>query len=186
MAPAQRSVQSHPRTEPTPFAHCRSILAVIHSVGEAADRSYSFIVCATKCLSDIRSASSILEPLLKTLSSSLSTTVVLLQNGVGIEEDVQKALAGVGAENPVLSGCAWTDSTALDGGSRIVQHGNERLVLGCHAAVSRSASAGERGRADLERFCQLLQTGGVAAETVKDIDAARWRKVLWYAYNFNY
>lgn len=149
----------------------------MRSVEEAADRSYAFIVCATKCLSDIRPTSSILGPLVKTLPSSPETAIVLLQNGVGIEEDVQKAIADVGAANPVLSGCAWVDATTVDQGKRVTQHGNERLVLGFHKTPH--APTNNEGQSALNKFCALLQSAGASAEAAEDVDAARWRKVLW-------
>jgi 2-dehydropantoate 2-reductase len=152
---------------------------VVHSVDEAADRQYSFIICAVKCLLDVKPTSAILEPLLKQLPSSPNTCIALLQNGVGIEEDLHQKLAQLGVGNPVLSGCAWVDTTAVDEGKKIVQHGNERLVLGYHVPNLSNDFSEKRAQEGLDAFCRLLQAGGVTAEHVSDIEAARWRKVLW-------
>ncbi|EKM51612.1 uncharacterized protein PHACADRAFT_150148 [Phanerochaete carnosa HHB-10118-sp] len=154
---------------------------VVRTVEEAADRPYAFVICAAKCLPDVGLTSSILEPLLKTLPSTPETAIVLLQNGVGIEEDVQKAIAGSGATNPVLSGCAWVDVTVVDGGKRVVQHGNERLVLGYHKPPQGYTSTDNRGPDALNKLCSLLQFAGASAQVASDVDAARWRKVLWNA-----
>lgn len=154
---------------------------VVRSVEEAADRPYSFIICATKCLPDVRPTSAILGPLLKALPLSPDTAIVLLQNGVGIEEDVQNAIANVGATNPVLSGCAWVDATTVDEGRRVVQHGNERLVLGYHRPACGHAPTDSRGPDALNKLCELLRAAGASAEAADDVDAARWRKVLWNA-----
>lgn len=157
--------------------------AVVSTVEEAADRGYAYIVCAVKCLPDVKPTSAIIEPLLKKLSSypDTPTSIVLLQNGVGIEDDVLGALAkhGVGSV-PVLSGCAWTDTTAVDGGKRIVQHGNERLVIGYHRASPSVGFDETRSQASLDTFVQLLKSGGINVESAPDIDVARWHKVLWY------
>ena len=58
---------------------------VVKSVDHAADRDYGFIVCATKCVPEVLATSILLEPLLSRLSSTSQTTIVLLQNGIGIE-----------------------------------------------------------------------------------------------------
>ena len=150
---------------------------VVSTVEEAADRSYAFIVVAIKCLPDVKPTSSILEPILRTISSSPETSIVLLQNGVGIEEDLHDALTKLGASSPVLSGCAWVDATAVDGGKRVVQHGSERLVIGFHPRSELSVRSAEQA---LSNFCELLIAGGVSAEPVPDINVARWQKVLWY------
>lgn len=109
-----------------------AIPLVVKTIEEAADQQYSYIFCAVKCLTDVQSTSDILAPLLATLSSSPKTAVVLLQNGVGVEDDLQETFAKLGLSNPVISGCAWVDTTAVDGGRTITQRGNERLVLGYH------------------------------------------------------
>lgn len=102
---------------------------------------------------------------------------MLLQNGVGIEEEPYIALAQLGLNTPILSGCAWVDATAVDDGRRVVQHGNESLVLGFHRRAGIDLSLGETG---LKTVCELLDAGGASIESVPDIDVARWRKVLWY------
>lgn len=154
---------------------------MVRSVEEAADRPYAYIVCAVKCLLDIKPTSAILEPLLKQLPSHPTTAIVLLQNGVGIEEDLMKTLANFGANNPVLSGCAWVDTTAVDAGRRIVQHGNERLVMGYHRPDTVTGEAFEKqAQQALDTFCDLLISAGATAERAPDVELARWRKVLWY------
>lgn len=150
---------------------------MVSTVEEAADRPYTFVVCAVKCLSDVKPTSAIIEPILRTLPSSPDTAIVLIQNGVGIEEDLHNALEQLGVHNPVLSACAWVDATAVDGGRRVVQHGAEKLVLGYHRRDNLPVRPAQKALDDL---CELLIAGGITAESVPDIDVARWRKVLWY------
>ena len=45
----------------------------------------------------------------------MSNTFILLQNGIGIERDLRAAAP----EAVIISGCAWIDATAVDGGKRI-------------------------------------------------------------------
>ena len=151
---------------------------VVRTVKEAADRHYTFIVCAFKCILDVHSTSSILAPLLDTLPSSPDTAIVLLQNGIGIEDELLGALASRHLDNVVISGCAWVDVTLVEGGKKIIQHGNERLVLGFHKPRDSVAFSEIKAQASVDAFCALLHAGGATAEA-DDIDFARWRKVLW-------
>lgn len=155
-------------------------LSVVCTVEEAADREYTFIVCAAKCLPDVNTTSSILYPLLKKLPKYPNTSIVLLQNGIGITDDLQKTLNELGVVNPILSGCAWVDATAVDGGRRLTQHGKEKLVIGYHASTAPGfhfAGAAE----SLGHFSALFGSGhgGVTIDSVPNIEVARWRKVLW-------
>ena len=152
---------------------------VVKSVQEAADQQYSYIICAVKCLTDVHTTSEILAPLLAKLASSPTTSIVLLQNGIGIEDDVLETLSGMNLRNPVISGCAWVDVTPVDGGRTVTQHGNERLVLGYHRSPNASECSESASRASLDQLCMLLRAGGSAVE-LAEIDVARWRKVLWY------
>ncbi|KIP09694.1 hypothetical protein PHLGIDRAFT_102441, partial [Phlebiopsis gigantea 11061_1 CR5-6] len=151
---------------------------IVSSVEAAADRPYDFIVCAFKCVSDVNTTSALIGPLLKTLSPSSNTSIVLLQNGVGIEEELYASLGQLGLGTPILSGCAWVDATAVDDGRRVVQHGYESLILGLHRRAGVNLPLGETA---LEAFCELLRVGGVSIESAPAIDIARWRKVLWNA-----
>ena len=60
----------------------------------------------------------LIEPLL-----TKSKAFVLIQNGIGIERDLQEALASAQVHDAVvMSACAWIDTTAIDGG-RTIKHG---------------------------------------------------------------
>lgn len=145
---------------------------------EAADQKYSYIICAVKCLIDVTPTSDILKPLFNLLAASPATAVVLIQNGIGIEDGLQEAFAGRGLKNPIISGCAWVDTTVTDGGKTITQHGNERLVLGYHSPPDAENFSEDTSKAALDCLCESLKLGKVSAEPA-EIDVARWRKVLW-------
>jgi 2-dehydropantoate 2-reductase len=152
---------------------------VVRTVEEAANQQYTYIICAVKCLPDVRPTSEILGPLLDTLSSSPEAAIVLLQNGIGIEDDIFEALKHRGLNNPVISGCPWVYVTTMDGGKTISRRGNERLVLGYHRSSSAAFSETTSQKA-LGRLCNLLRLGGASVEP-SDIEVARWRMVLWCA-----
>lgn len=155
------------------------IMIVVRTVEEAANEQYSYLICAAKCLPDVRPTSDILAPLLNSISTSSSTSIVLLQNGVGIEDDIFEALSKRGLSSPVISGCAWVDATAVDDGKTITQHGNERLVIGYHKPPAPSALAQSTSKAALNNLFDILRIAGTGVE-ISEIDVARWRKVLWY------
>ncbi|KAI0357545.1 hypothetical protein OH77DRAFT_109518 [Trametes cingulata] len=162
---------------------------VVRSVEEAADRHYSIVICAFKCVPEIVTTSALLSPLLAKLAAEPTndvgvTTFVLLQNGIGIEDDLQAALAKIPAASTVLlSGCCWVDTTAVDGGRKIVQRGNERLVLGYHLPPpDRRQELDESvAKRSLDELCGLFRKAGGNVEAAPDVDIARWRKVLWNA-----
>ncbi|KAI0754756.1 ketopantoate reductase PanE/ApbA C terminal-domain-containing protein [Daedaleopsis nitida] len=157
---------------------------VVHTVEEAADRPYAYIICASKCIPEVTTTPAMLAPLLANLGSPSGhahaperpTTFVLLQNGIGIEDDLLDSLSMIRAPSVVLSGCCWTDITAV--GRRIVQRVAERVVLGYHRPPPGSEQA---ARTSLECLVELFRASGCVAEAAPDADVARWRKVLWNA-----
>ncbi|RPD62618.1 hypothetical protein L226DRAFT_532388 [Lentinus tigrinus ALCF2SS1-7] len=73
---------------------------VVRSLEEAADRSYAYIICSFKCIPDITTTPALLAPLLSRLSAdppTSTTTFVLLQNGIGIEDDLLEAVSKIKA-----------------------------------------------------------------------------------------
>ncbi|KAF7795348.1 hypothetical protein EIP86_006505 [Pleurotus ostreatoroseus] len=106
--------------------------------------------------------------------------MVLLQNGIGIEDDLQADLARRGCNNLIISGCAWVDTTLINSGRTVAQHGNERLVLGYHKPATMGDFSESEAQAKLDSITNLLRQGGAHVEQAS-IDVARWRKVLWNA-----
>ncbi|KAI0631945.1 ketopantoate reductase PanE/ApbA C terminal-domain-containing protein [Trametes polyzona] len=152
---------------------------VVRTVEEAADRHYSYVICSFKCIPEIITTPALLGPLLSQLKpGGPTTTFVLLQNGIGIEDDLVAALAQIDSPTAVVSGCCWVDTTAIEGGTKIVQRSRERLVLGCHRIPNAREQVGEKA---LRAICELFKAGGSDVEAAVDIDIARWRKVLWNA-----
>ncbi|CAL1712479.1 unnamed protein product [Somion occarium] len=159
---------------------------VVRTVAEAADRPYTFIVCAMKCVPEVIKTTHILRPLLQKLSDSPATAIVLLQNGIGIEDDFLEWLDRHNLGNNVISGCAWVDTTAVNEGKTVTQSGSERLVLGYHrpapSLVNLTGKFSEDiAKKQLDLLCTLLRDGSTNPEPVTDIDAARWHKILWNA-----
>jgi 2-dehydropantoate 2-reductase len=72
---------------------------------------------APRYIPDLWPTATLLSPLL-----THSATFVLIQNGIGVHEELRSILPD---DVTIISGCAWVDATILDGG-KILKHG--RLV----------------------------------------------------------
>ncbi|EUC66394.1 ketopantoate reductase PanE/ApbA [Rhizoctonia solani AG-3 Rhs1AP] len=139
-----------------------------------AEDSYDYIVCTFKCLPDVVTTPQLLGPLL-----TRSRNFVLIQNGIGIELDLQAAVPGA----VVMSGCAWIDATVVDHG-RTLRHGPiEKLDVGVHPPLGAPLDAPQstESHTALTAFVDLLKTGGGTPEQVVNIQAARWKKIIWNA-----
>lgn len=158
---------------------------------QAKDIVYDYVVCTFKNIPDLKAASAVIKPFLAqpTDSSARLPTIVLIQNGVGIEEEVQKAL--VECETPlaghVISAVAWIGANLTEGGKR-VDHGSlERLEIGIYGRTTAPiAQNGLRQKSEeetraLKQFADLYTQGGGGGAIVDDIEAIRWQKVLWNA-----
>ncbi|GAA5850243.1 hypothetical protein JCM8547_001058 [Rhodosporidiobolus lusitaniae] len=175
-------------------------------VNEANDRAYKYIICATKSLPDVLPTASILAPFLEsphhtnTVDIEDGPTVVLLQNGLGIEQPLATAYPQV----PIISVVVWVGANLKPKGR--VTHGLlEKLIMGLYTgegALTGAAaeqvessfddphgySAGpdgperlEEGRRRAKVFADLINNGGGTAELVEAIQPHRYEKNLWNA-----
>ncbi|KAL1609563.1 hypothetical protein SLS59_001069 [Nothophoma quercina] len=93
------------------------------------------------------------------------TVIVLLQNGVGIEEEYQTAFP----TNPIVSTVLYFPATQRPVG--VIKHGEiERIEIGAYPSSAPSQHA--------EAFTQLVQSAGATAIFHKDIQLIRWTKLL--------
>jgi 2-dehydropantoate 2-reductase len=92
--------------------------------------------------------------------------VLVLQNGLGIEED---SAAIVGADR-VLGGCCFLCSNKVGPGHiRHVDFG--RIEFGEYSVAQVTPRA--------QRICDELQSAGIDVKTVDNLSLARWRKLMW-------
>jgi 2-dehydropantoate 2-reductase len=95
------------------------------------------------------------------------TAIVLLQNGVEIEEPVARAFP----DNEIISGLAFICATRTSPGH--IDHTDfGRLVIGRFPA-GKSAKA--------EELATLFNDSGVVCDLSEDVATARWRKLVWNA-----
>lgn len=93
------------------------------------------------------------------------TTIVLVQNGIGIEAEYASAFP----HNAIISAVVYLPATQRPAG--VITHGEvERLQLGAYPA---SADPGPA-----KAFAALLAAAGATAQFYDDVQAKRWLKLL--------
>lgn len=136
---------------------------VMHDISEYKDEP-NFIIVATKALPEIQ----ISELIKKTVYPH--TAIVLLQNGIGIEDDVASAFP----LNEIISGITFIYVTRTSFG--FVDHqGYGKISLGLFPTGTSQ---------NVEILAQRFISSGVPCEIQNDIIAARWKKLVWNA-SFN-
>jgi 2-dehydropantoate 2-reductase len=95
------------------------------------------------------------------------TAIVLLQNGVEIEEPVAQSFS----DNEVISGLAFICATRTSPGH--IDHTDfGRVVIGRYPAG---------GSVKTDELAGIFDYAGVPCEVTEDVVTARWRKLVWNA-----
>jgi len=159
---------------------------VAKSVQDAIESglAFSYVLVTTKYLPDIITTAQILQPLLSdSYVHPVLPTIVLMQNGLGIEEDIYAALKSYPKtlSSPMVISCAvYITASVLDDGSVI--HGPfESMVIGVYRETEGShveTNSPEEQRL-LDNFAMLLRGSNV--EIATNCLAARFFKNLWNA-----
>lgn len=141
--------------------------AVFRSVPEAVEsgsgQPFDYILICSKALSTTPSTVEIIKP-----AVSGGTTIVLIQNGIAIEEDFATSFPG----NSLLSTVVYLPATQIS--PAVVQHREvELLHVGTYPADS-PRPAKEAAQA----FVDLLRSAGATAKLHEDVQFERWSKLL--------
>jgi 2-dehydropantoate 2-reductase len=130
------------------------------SVESAAGEPCAFVLVALKLVAGVDRVA-LIRPAL-----GLDSVIVLVQNGVGIENEIVQAFPG----NEILS-CVAYAAASREGPGRVRHHSNyTRLVLGRYPRGSSAAAA---------RFAGFIKAGGASVQLTDDIIGARWQKCAW-------
>ncbi|KAB5596322.1 hypothetical protein CTheo_307 [Ceratobasidium theobromae] len=142
---------------------------VFSSVQEAAKQQepWDYIVVTTKALPEVSDDSKAIQPLV----GNGQTTIVLIQNGVGVEEPYRKRFP----DNPIVSAVTVISAEQVEPGV-IVQNRWTRISIGPY-----TDGIGKDEKPEYNRlFVQLLRNGGVKdAEEYgeNDLQMVRWHKI---------
>ncbi|VUC30964.1 unnamed protein product [Clonostachys rosea] len=139
---------------------------VVRSAQEAKDscqQQFDFVLVATKTSPVTPTVSEQIRP-----AVSPSTTIVIIQNGIQVEEEFQREYP----DNPIVSVVTYLASTQIKPG--VFHHPNHgKVCLGTYPTSSPS-SHHEIAR----RFNDLLNSAGIEAFYHEDIQIERWSKLM--------
>ncbi|PIB02901.1 putative 2-dehydropantoate 2-reductase [Cercospora beticola] len=133
---------------------------------EAAENGpYDYLLVATKAFPESKTSETIAPAV-----TPGKTTIALLQNGVGIEQEYAERFP----ENTLLSCVIYQPTTQISPGH--VRHGNfESFATGPFPA---SAHENPSVKASGEKLVEILNAGGGNATYHSDIQELRWSKLL--------
>lgn len=138
--------------------------AVIRTISEAASQQWDYVIVASKAYPGSKPTTA------ETIAPAVGpkTTIVLLQNGIGIEDEYTALFPS----NPLVSAVVYLPVTQTAQG--VVRMGNlERLELGTYPSV---APAAHKDAA--QAFADLLKKAGGSAVLYDDVQPRRWSKLL--------
>jgi len=135
---------------------------VVRSVDDAVatDDNFDYIIVCSKALPTVPSTAELIKP-----AVSSKTTIVLIQNGIAIEEPYSTLFP----DNPLLSTVVYLPVTQTSPG--IVHHKEvEMLHVGSYPASPNTDVA--------SKFANLLTAAGASIKVHKDVQFERWSKLL--------
>jgi 2-dehydropantoate 2-reductase len=135
---------------------------VVRDCGEAASQSpdpFDYIIVCSKAIPDT------VPKLITPAVTPGHTAIVLIQNGVGIEEEYLRAYP----DNPIISAVVYMPATQRPAG--VIKHGEvEQLQVGAYPSSATSTYA--------KAFTELITVAGGTAEFYDDVQQKRWFKLL--------
>jgi 2-dehydropantoate 2-reductase len=138
---------------------------VLRSAEEAAGKSWDYVVICSKSFPGSKpSLADMIRP-----AVGPSTAIVLIQNGIQIEQEVAKAFP----ENPILSCVVYLPSTQTEPGVIHYSEMMNLLEIGTYPV-----NAPESHKRAAEQFGELVIKGGGDAKVYDDIQPLRWSKLI--------
>jgi len=138
-----------------------------HVVKAVPMETYDYIIVCMKALPDVYSIPDIIAP---AVEASPQASIVLIQNGIGIEDPIKKRFP----HNPILSSIAYIGVTQNSAG--VVYHSGpvQRLVVGLFEPIEGVDTA-----TALQVFGDRCKLGGLETIVTDDIQNFRWQKLVW-------
>lgn len=147
------------------FGDLRVRPTVVRNVVEAITQShepFDFVVVSTKATELV--TKTVIEQMKPALTAQ-RTSIVLIQNGLGVERPFYNAFPGT----TIISAVAYLPTTQVSPGV-FVHSEVEILHLGLYPSVPASKP--------LEIFAELIRRGGATARIHDDVQAERWCKIV--------
>lgn len=140
---------------------------VVRTPDEAAQEgSYDYLIVTTKALPDAET-SKVIQPAV----TKGKTTIVLIQNGIGIEDEYAETFP----ENPLLSCVVYLPATQASPGH--IQMGTfESLEVGTFPASAYKEKPGPKKATD--EFIEIMKNAGSKAQFFDDVQEKRWDKLI--------
>ncbi|KAG2200086.1 hypothetical protein INT47_007731 [Mucor saturninus] len=139
---------------------------VVRTVSEGVtSEPFDYILVTLKALPDVYDVAEIIAP-----AVTENTTIVLIQNGLGVEEPITNRFPN----NPIVSIVAYIGTSQNDPG-KITMVGRESLLIGKYLSAKTDS---DKQRA---AFIELLKKGDVEVQVVEDVECVRWQKLFWNA-----
>ncbi|KAL1761111.1 hypothetical protein FB107DRAFT_286404 [Schizophyllum commune] len=152
---------------------------VVNSVEAAADRAYSHVFIAAKCVPEVLPNSKLVAPLLSDdyINTYPQPVYVLLQNGWNFERELYESLKALGKGEPKIVSAAlyiWTNMQ----GANVVRHSAlERIVLGMYRYEDYTTTVNSpEEQAVLDDLKGILTAGGSTVELVTEIQRRKYAK----------
>ena len=136
---------------------------VVSSPSEAAGEKFDYIlICSKATVGGAASTPSLIKP-----AVGPTTTIVLAQNGIGIEDEYVAAFPS----NPLISGVVYLPTTQEAPG-HIAMGDLEHFEIGTYPAT-----APEAWKQRAEAFAAIFRAGGATCTVYADIQSRRWSKL---------
>ncbi|KAK5631866.1 hypothetical protein RRF57_007580 [Xylaria bambusicola] len=143
---------------------------VVRSVSEAVAQyplSFDYIIVTAKAIPTTLSTAELIRPAI----TPGRTAVVLVQNGIGIEEEYARLYAG--DDVPILSTVAYLPTTQT--APAVISH---REVEHLHVGTYPASGVPDMHKRAAKAFVDLLTAAGATATLHDDVQAQRWAKLL--------
>ncbi|KAJ8126156.1 hypothetical protein O1611_g7482 [Lasiodiplodia mahajangana] len=145
----------------------RVVCSISEAVAQAQSKPFDYILVTTKGLPTTPSTAELIRPAI----TPGRTAVVLIQNGIGIEEEFARLYAG--DDVPIISTVAYLPATQI--APAVVKHD---VVEHLHVGTYPATGVPETHKRAAQAFVDLLTAAGATATLHDDIQAQRWGKLL--------
>ncbi|CAJ2505974.1 Uu.00g001040.m01.CDS01 [Anthostomella pinea] len=139
--------------------------SVAEAVEQATGETFDYVVVTAKVFPTVPSTVELIRP---AVSADGRTAIVLIQNGIGIEDE----FARLYPKNPILSTVLYM-SAAQTAPAVVTHHQLELLHVGTYPADAPAAHKEAAGA-----FVDLIKAAGATAKLHDDIQFQRWSKLL--------